>query len=290
MNILELKSFFVKNLSGIYPIEEIHSFFHILTEKYLALTRLDVVLEPGREITSSTLVLYKDALKRLEKQEPIQYIIGETEFYDLMFKVNSATLIPRPETEELVDWILTEIKTSRIPSEKLNILDIGTGSGCIAIALGKNLPNSRIDALDISSEALKVARQNAILNEVMINFVEADILKFNNLSSLTGIENYDIIVSNPPYIRELEKAQMMPNVLEYEPESALFVKDTDPLLFYRKICQLSRNHLKPDGGLFFEINEGLKNEMRELLKKEGFSQMEFKKDIYSKDRMVKAQI
>lgn len=290
MNILELESCFVKNLSGIYPIEEIHSFFHILTKKHLALTRLDVVLEPGREISAPTLSLYTEALKRLEKHEPIQYIIGETEFFGLIFKVNPATLIPRPETEELVDWILSEIKTRRIPSEKLKILDIGTGSGCIAMALAKNLPNSMVGALDISSEALKIARQNAILNGVNVNFFEVDILQIDNLSSHIGIENYDIIVSNPPYIREMEKEKMMPNVLEYEPESALFVKDTDPLLFYRKICQLSRNHLKPNGSLFFEINEELKNEMRELLKKEGFSQMEFKKDIYSKDRMVRAQI
>jgi len=290
LNILDLKSSFVKSLSGIYPIEEIHSFFHILSEKYLSLSRLDIVLDPGREISNPTLSLYKEAVERLEKHEPIQYIIGETEFFDLIFKVNPATLIPRPETEELVDWILSELRNRRFSSEKLNILDIGTGSGCIAIALAKNLANSEVIALDISSEALKVAMQNAKSNGVKVNFFEIDILQAESLSCHMGIENYDIIVSNPPYIRELEKRQMKPNVLEYEPATALFVKDIDPLLFYRKISQLSRNHLKPNGSLFFEINEELKNDMLELLKNEGFSQIKFKKDIYSKDRMVRAEI
>lgn len=195
--------------------------------------------------------------------------------------MNKHTLIPRPETEELVEWILIN---PEFKFQNPQFLDIGTGSGCIAISLAKNLPNAKVSALDISEEALKIAKGNAKLNKVEVDFFQTDILAAETLS-----KKYDVIVSNPPYVRELEKKQMQQNVLKYEPYSALYVKDEDPLLFYRAISRLAKNHLNPGGKLFFEINEYLAYEMTELLKAEGFKNIEIKKDIYGKDRMLKCK-
>ena len=281
MKISDLKSIFKKTLSELYPSEEIQSFFNILSEKYLNLSRIEIALNRDRRLTETEAEKFQKAILRLQNHEPIQYIIGETEFYGLPFKVNTHTLIPRPETEELVEWILSEFP----PSGARGILDIGTGSGCIAISLAKNLPNAKISALDISEEALKIAEANAKLNKVEVNFFQTDILAAETLP-----KQYDVIVSNPPYVRELEKKQMQQNVLKYEPHSALYVKDEDPLLFYRAISRLAKNHLNPGGKLFFEINEYLAYEMTELLKAEGFKNIEIKKDIYGKDRMLKCKI
>lgn len=249
-------------------------------------TRIEIALNPKVEVLEEDLERFKDAILRLKKHEPVQYIIGETEFYGLDFKVNKYTLIPRPETEELVEWIISEFRFS---TEVINILDIGTGSGCIAISLAKNLPNAEVNALDVSSEALKIALQNAEFNEVRVDFYETDILKAKTLPTGVGqtSRKYDVIVSNPPYVRELEKNQMQPNVLEYEPETALFVKDEDPLLFYKAISHLAKVSLKPNGQLFFEINEQFGEELKAFLKEEGFQQIEVKQDIYGKDRMLK---
>ncbi len=282
MNLSEIKDHFKKELSGIYPTEEIQSFFEILSEKYLGLKKIEVVLYSGMKISEDDSEKFQNALYRLKKHEPIQYIIGETEFYGLPFKVNKHTLIPRPETEELVNWILNG---SDFKIQDSELLDIGTGSGCIAISLAKNLQNMQVSALDISEEALKIAMENAALNNVNINFFQTDILKTRNLPMC-----YDIIVSNPPYVRELEKNEMQKNVLDFEPALALFVENEDPLLFYRKISQLAKNHLKPYGKLFFEINEYLSNELISLLKSEGFQNIEIKKDIFGKDRMLKCQL
>lgn len=285
MNISDLKSNFIKELTGLYPSDEIESFFNILSEKYLNLSRIDIALNRNEVISKANIVKFDDILDRLKTFEPIQYIIGETEFFGLPFKVNSHTLIPRPETEELVQLILDEVLQWKYKPEVLEVLDIGTGSGCIAISLANNLPKAEVSALDISREALMVAEINAKKNQVFLNLFECDI---RNSQSLP--RNYDIIVSNPPYVRDLEKEFMEANVLSYEPELALFVEDTDPLLFYRKIAALAKVNLKPNGALFFEINEYLGKDMASLLKDMGFQHIEIKKDIYGKDRMLKCNI
>lgn len=285
LNISDLKSNFIKELTGLYPSDEIESFFNILSEKYLNLSRIDIALNRNEVISKANIVKFDDILDRLKTFEPIQYIIGETEFFGLPFKVNSHTLIPRPETEELVQLILDEVLQWKYKPEVLEVLDIGTGSGCIAISLVNNLPKAEVSALDISREALMVAEINAKKNQVSLNLFECDILNSQSLP-----RNYDIIVSNPPYVRDLEKEFMEANVLSYEPELALFVEDTDPLLFYRKIAALAKVNLKPNGALFFEINEYLGKDMASLLKDMGFQHIEIKKDIYGKDRMLKCNI
>lgn len=280
MLLSQLKIKFLNLLKEEYPVQEVNSFFNLLTECYLGMNRLDFALKPGKEISSEEKEKFESAIYRLSQHEPIQYIIGETEFFGLKFKVDKNVLIPRPETEELVQWILNDIKESRTPS-KLRILDIGTGSGCIAISLAKNLPNAEIFALDISEKALKTARENADSNKVKVNFIQADIL---NMEALT--EKFDLIVSNPPYVREMEKAEMHRNVLENEPDLALYVKDTDPLIFYRKIAKLAEESLIKDGSLYFEINQYLANETKEILKNTGFK-TELKKDIFGNYRMLR---
>lgn len=282
MKISELKKYFHEQLSGLYPSEEIQSFFYILSEEYLNLSRVNIALNPETEVSANDYDKFQIALFKLNNHEPIQYIIGEAEFYGLPFKVNKYTLIPRPETEELIDYIISNHKTTTQHSEPTSILDIGTGSGCIAVSLAKNLSNAKVSALDISEKAIQVATENAKINNVKVDFFQADIIKVTALP-----EHYDIIVSNPPYVRELEKEMMQENVLRHEPDSALYVTNSDPLLFYRSISRLAKIHLKPGGKLFFEINEYLADEMIQLLKDEGFKKIEVKKDIFGKDRMMK---
>ena len=284
MTLKELKTQFSKELSGVYPSEEVQSFFTLLSEFILNYTRLDNVLKASEIISEENQQQFLEAIRRLKQFEPIQYIIGATEFYGLPFKVTPATLIPRPETEELVQWILEEY-LAESQNQSLHFLDIGTGSGCIAIALAKNLPSIKISALDISKPALQVAQENAQNNQAAVTFFELDILKASALP-----ETYNLIVSNPPYVRELEKKMMQPNVLSFEPESALFVSNVDPLLFYRKIAELAKQHLTPNGLLFFEINEYLGKELIELLLSIGFSEITVKKDIFNKDRMLSCKL
>ena len=284
MTLKELKTQFSKELSGVYPSEEVQSFFTLLSEFILNYTRLDTVLKASEIISEENQQQFLEAIRRLKQFEPIQYIIGATEFYGLPFKVTPATLIPRPETEELVQWILEEY-LAESQNQSLHFLDIGTGSGCIAIALAKNLPSIKISALDISKPALQVAQENAQNNQAAVTFFELDILKASALP-----ETYNLIVSNPPYVRELEKKMMQPNVLSFEPESALFVSNVDPLLFYRKIAELAKQHLTPNGLLFFEINEYLGKELIELLLSIGFSEITVKKDIFNKDRMLSCKL
>ncbi len=285
LKLKELKTNFLSSLSSLYPSEEIQSFFNILSEKYLHLSRIEIALNSEKIISKEDVEKFQKILLRLQNQEPIQYIIGETDFFGLTFKVNKHTLIPRPETEELVDWILLEQKLITHNSQPITILDVGTGSGCIAISLAENLSEAKVSALDISEEALKMARQNAELNKVDVEFFQTDILKTKSLP-----RKYNVVVSNPPYVRELEKKQMQQNVLNYEPDSALYVKDKDPLLFYRVISKLAKDHLQPNGKLFFEINEYLAMELILLLKSEGFQNIEVKKDIFGKDRMIKCSL
>jgi release factor glutamine methyltransferase len=278
MLIQEFKRHFFQELSGLYPETEIQSFFNILVEFKLHLSRIELALQHNFELHDDDFLFLQNVLSELKYQIPIQYIIGETEFYGLPFKVDKNVLIPRPETEELVDWIIQNHKNE----QNIKILDIGSGSGCIAISLAKNLPKAQVSAIDISAEALSVAKNNAALNKVNVNFLNADILKIQKLNA-----DFDIIVSNPPYVRELEKDQMQQNVLANEPHIALFVKNENPLLFYDKIAELAKIHLTENGVLYFEINQYLGNETVELLKTKGFKNIEVKKDIYGVDRMVK---
>jgi release factor glutamine methyltransferase len=281
MQIQQFKKQFFTELNSSYPTTEIQSFFNLLVEFKLKLTRIEVALQPEYEIEKSSLKFFQKAVTDLKKQLPIQYIIGETEFYGSTFKVNKNVLIPRPETEELIEWIIKDYKNV----QNIKILDIGTGSGCIAVSLAKNISNANVYAIDISSEALKTAKQNAEINNVAIEFLEVDILKTTNLPT-----KFDVIVSNPPYVRELEKKQMQQNVLANEPHIALFVKDQNPLLFYDKIADLAKNHLSKNGTLYFEINQYLGKETTNLVKQKGFNTIKLKQDVFGVDRMLKASI
>lgn len=284
MTVLELQKSFKKALEGLYPSEEVQSFFNIGAEKYLHLSRVAIALNPDAEISRENVLKFQEIIARLQKKEPIQYIIGETEFFGLHISVNKDTLIPRPETEELITWILESVKPEK-HKKTLEFLDIGTGSGCIAIAISKNVYPANVSAIDISEDTLVVARKNAANNKVPVNFLCHDILSLNRLP-----RQYDIIVSNPPYVRESEQKLMQDNVLEYEPEIALFVSDEDPLLFYRKIAELALNGLRSKGQLFFEINEFLAEDTVSLLLNMKFKNVEVRKDIYGKSRMLKCHI
>ncbi len=279
MTIKALKEFFQDELGSIYPKEEVLSFFYLLCEAYLNKSRIDISLTPILEVNPDQERSFLQALEQLKMEYPIQYIIGNTKFMDLVFEVNKQVLIPRPETEELIRWVLAST------SKKINnnILDIGTGSGCIPIVLAKHLPESSIEAIDVSATALEVAMNNARRHQVVINFIENDILKMETLQN-----DYDIIVSNPPYVRESEKKLMRDNVLRYEPDLALYVSDNNPLLFYKQIAKLAAKGLKPNGYLYFEINQYLGIALCELLESLGFKNIELKKDIYGADRMIRA--
>ena len=292
--IKELKEIFISSISELYPSEEVQSFFNLLSEKYLGLSRIEIVLNSEMKISKNQLFTFEEAIQRLIKFEPIQYIIGETEFYGLQFLVDNNVLIPRPETEELVDWIVKDTNEKNEDRKDLfianesfkTVLDIGTGSGCIAISLAHSLTNTNVSAIDISEGALQIAKQNSQLNKVDVNFEKADIL---NIDDDFSDMNFDVIVSNPPYVREQEKSQIEPNVIKHEPALALFVEDNDPLLFYRKIAQFSQKYLKNEGVLFFEINEYLSKELISMLKTEGFKEVILRKDIFGKARMIKCK-
>ena len=279
MIVKSLKSHFNKTLSELYPDTEIQSFFNLLSEQILNMKRIDVSQNLYSVVSGKKYDKFLKAIVGLKKHKPIQYILGDTEFYGLVFKVSPSVLIPRPETEELVDWIIKDSKEK----QNISILDIGTGSGCIAVTLAKKLPNAKLFALDVSAEALKLATINAETNEVEVEFIEADILDWD-----FGDLKFDIIVSNPPYVRELEKEAMSANVLNHEPHLALFVKDDDALLFYRTITDVANKILKPKGQLFFEINENLGEDTKQLLVDAGYENIELKQDVFDKNRMLKA--
>lgn len=282
MVIKQYKDTFFQELSAIYDAQEIESFFYLILESFHRKKRIDLALEPEMEMDALQLLRWESALAELKKQKPIQYILGETEFYGLPFLVNEHVLIPRPETEELIALILAEGKGKR-EKRKVRILDIGTGSGCIPIALKKNLPEAEVYAIDISEKALATAMKNAELNQVDVYFRLQDILATEDLEL-----SFDTIVSNPPYVRHLEKIEIQPNVLEYEPHLALFVADNDALLFYRKITALAQKHLTPKGKLYFEINQYLGKETVALVESFGFTEVRLHQDIYGNDRMISA--
>lgn len=281
MLLKQYKNHFFEALKSVHDVNEIESFFFILIEYFHNLKRIDLALNPDFEISDEEVLKWEAIISDLKTEKPIQYSIGETWFYDSKFYVNEHTLIPRPETEELVDWIIKTHK-SKDKIDKLAVLDIGTGTGCIPISLKKNIPQAEVFAIDVSEEALKIAHKNAETNQVQINFILQNILETEDLN-----QNFDVIVSNPPYVRNLEKQEIKKNVLEFEPHLALFVEDTDALLFYRKIAQLALKNLTANGLLFFEINQYLGKETVELLETLGFKNVELKKDIYGNDRMIK---
>jgi release factor glutamine methyltransferase len=288
----EYKSTFIQELAPLYDQREIESFFYIFLESFHNKKRIDLALYPEMEMSASDLLRWELVLADLIKEKPIQYILGETEFYSLPFLVNKSTLIPRPETEELVEWIISDFNNSQPAIRNLQLLDIGTGSGCIAISLAKSLPNAIVSAIDVSEKALIIAKKNASINKVLVNLIHADILLVSDLCELVASNSqpktkFDIIVSNPPYVRNLEKEEIKPNVLEYEPHLALFVDDIDALLFYRKIAQLAKKNLSEHGLLYFEINQYLGKETVELLENVGFKNIELRKDIYGNDRMIR---
>lgn len=278
----DYRAHFKHQIQDLYPPEEVGAITLVALQHVLKMNRVEISLSRKQNLSLPQKSELDAILERLLKSEPIQYITGSTEFYGLELQVNRATLIPRPETEELVAWILAETPKDK-PSSR--ILDIGTGSGCIAIALAKHLPLAKVEAVDISLPALQTAQANAQGNEVNVDFFQQDILEATELDG-----TYDIIVSNPPYVRELEKAEIKNNVLQHEPHSALFVTDTNPLLFYKKIAQLAMQHLKPEGTLFFEINEYFGKETVALVKEIGFTAVEMRKDIFGKDRMLRASM
>ena len=276
----DIRNYYCEQLCSIYDKDEANAMILILFEHYFKIDRVKMALEPQLRLSESEMLTFHFAVKDLLKNKPIQYVIGETEFCDLKFKVNENVLIPRPETAEMVYKIVNSQQST--DNRQQSILDIGTGSGCIAISLAKAFPESLVYALDISEEALKVARENAVNNDVNVSFIHNDILSLNN-----KIETkFDIIVSNPPYVRELEKAEMHNNVLEWEPHKALFVSDNNPLIFYRKILEFAKTHLKENGEIWFEINEYLGKEMTDLCNEMGFSQVKVFNDFRGKERFL----
>jgi release factor glutamine methyltransferase len=279
MRIKDYRNYFLEKLSSIYDLMEAENFFAITLEELKGWKRIEFAMNPDYNMAGDEVEKWNKILRQLETQKPIQYIFGKAHFYGLEFKVNENTLIPRPETEELVEWIIHDSENR----QGLKILDIGTGSGCIAISLAKNLKEADVSAIDVSEEALAVAKENAQSNETEVIFHQFNILETELLP-----QKYDIIVSNPPYVRHLEKAEIKPNVLEHEPHLALFVEDDDPLLFYRKIAQLAKSHLAENGRLYFEINQYLGPETAAMLEAEGFRDIVLRKDLMGNDRMIRS--
>lgn len=266
-----------ENLSCSYTAGEISALTRIIATELLGVSQMAFYLKDDITLTAEQQTLLDNAIERLKKQEPIQYILGYSDFCGLRFKVTPATLIPRPETSELVEWIVSEATGNG------NILDIGTGSGCIAISLAHKMPHSKVTAWDISRDALAVATENSKANGCAVEFEEIDILAYEPTGEL-----FDIIVSNPPYIKENEKAEMHSNVLDWEPHTALFVPDSDPLLFYRTIAKKGLVLLKPGGRIYFEINRAHGKETMDMLTAFGYTSIELRKDFAENDRMIRA--
>lgn len=252
---------------------EVTSFAYLSIEKILGYSKSDCIIHSNQELSNNNIISLENIINDIKQNIPIQYILGEAHFYDLKFKVNSSTLIPRGETEELVKYILLH--------DFISVLEIGTGSGCIAVSIAKN-SNAKITAIDNSIGALEIAKSNAVLNSVEINFQLRDVFNFSD------IKKYDLIVSNPPYVLESEKKLMDKNVLDYEPHNALFVSDNDPLAYYKEIAKIATNNLNKNGLLFFEINEKYSNQIIELLSNLNFVDIELKKDINGRDRIIKS--
>ena len=278
----ETITYIQNSLKDSYPIQEISSFIRLIMEHVCGLQPHNILLCKDKDLSDTEICQIKEITNRLQQSEPIQYILGKAFFYGLSFTVNPAVLIPRPETEELIELILTKHK-----NDKLHILDIGTGSGCIAISLAKQLNQSEVIGIDISGQALETAQLNAQQLNAPVTFIQTDILLSHKAEKdISG--TFDIIVSNPPYVMDCEKAVMEQNVLQFEPHQALFVPDNDPLLFYQSIAAFGKKKLKKEGTLYFEINAQCGNSMIELLTESGYKEVELIRDLSGKDRIIKA--
>lgn len=308
-SVRDCRRYYAGELEKLYGSDEANALIMILLEHYFNIDKIKIALEPDLRLSESELLTLHFAVKELLKNKPVQYIIGETEFCGIRFFVNENVLIPRPETEELVNQLIScsvnqlavnphpsfrpdterrEMGAEKSPAN-ISILDIGTGSGCIAISLAKLLKDSDVTAVDISEKALEVARKNAETNEVNVHFVHDDILNPHVKTYGRASQQFDIIVSNPPYVCESEKSDMRANVLDYEPSTALFVSDNDPLVFYRKILGFAQKALKPNGAVWFEINEKFGKEMKNLCLEKGFKNVEIIRDFRGRERVVRAQ-
>lgn len=290
--IKDILRFFRDELNDSYENDELETIIAYCFEFYLKMNRADLITQENKTVSESELLKFNFAIKELKKHKPIQYVLGEADFYRLKFKVNEHVLIPRPETEELVHLIIKDIESAPSPLERAgvrSILDIGTGSGCIPIALKKNISSAKVTAMDVSEEALEVAKQNARLNGVEVEFLLNDILN-QATNNQQPANSFDIIVSNPPYICISEKESMNKNVLDYEPHLALFVENDNPLLFYNAICDYALKHLNKDGKIYFEINQSLGSETKNLLENKGFKNVELIKDLSNNNRILRGNI
>jgi len=281
MTVKEASQRIFRELEPHYPIPEIESFTYLIFNHLMNFKRFDTILKADFLILDHLKLQIYDIIEQLKHNKPIQYIFGTTEFYGLPFYVDESVLIPRPETEELVQWILDDHGSLN----HLRIIDIGTGSGCIPVALAINLPDATVLGVDISEKAIATAQKNASENDVQVEYLRLDILS----GDLSGLGQFDVVVSNPPYIKISQKAQMEANVLDYEPHLALFVPENDPLVFYTAIATFAKQHLKPGGSLYFEINETLYAETEKTVQQIGFL-TELKKDINNRYRMLKAEL
>lgn len=281
-----------QTLNKLYEATELEAITLMVTEEVCDLSKAKIKAFPETELSQPQSQKLTNILNELQTGKPVQYILGKTEFYGLTFHVNPSVLIPRPETEELVEWALSSVGSGQLTVGSANIfevasgqiVDIGTGSGCIAISLKKNLPQFGVSAIDISADALKTAKENAKLSEVKVEFIEADILDWHTSSQIS------LIISNPPYVTPHDKTQMHANVTDFEPHTALFVPENDPLLFYKAIADFAITHLAEKGLLFFEINESYGVETVKLLADKGFKDIELRKDMSGRDRMIKASL
>ena len=283
MTFKNLKNNFIKTLKHLYAEHECESIFYILAEHVFKSTKSEIHLNFNNNIPIEKLLDFNNCLSELKQSKPIQYVIGESSFFDLNFIVNENVLIPRQETEELVNLIINDNLNSK---SRLKILDIGTGSGCIAISLSKNISKAEVFACDISEKALEVAKNNAVRNNCNVSFFKLDIA---NCENYKVNEKFDIIVSNPPYVIKDQKSAMQKNVLDYEPHIALFAPDDSPLFFYDKILQFAEKYLVSGGWIYFEINEIYHSQIEELISKFNYKNIEIVKDINDKFRMAKAQ-
>ncbi len=280
-NLKELRDQYVVMLSEVYGEAESKQLVHILTEHLFGVTPVRIALKPEKRLSESEILQFHQAVKELLKHKPVQYITGHTTFLDLKLAVNESVLIPRPETEELVQLIVEHEKNKQV-----RLIDIGTGSGCIALTLKKNLPKALVAAADISAEALRITVQNAQKHHLEIDLIRMDVL---NPDSYAALPVYDVIVSNPPYVTQSDKKLMQKNVLEYEPETALFVEDENPLIFYKAILEFNRLHLANKGRVYFEINEHKGPEVARLLKEYKYTKINIHHDMHGKERLVEAK-
>ena len=288
MTLGDIESIYINQLPAFYDKDEAKGIAALAVQHVCNISKSYYMLHKNDPITLLQETSLVRILDELRFGKPLQYVLEEADFFGLRFKVNSSVLIPRPETEELVHWVLSCVKEKNNREHNqtaLSVLDIGTGSGCISIALKKNLPEAYVSAIDISYDALETAMRNAVLNACEVKFIQADVL---DDSLRIEPANFSLIVSNPPYVTEAEKKEMYQNVLEHEPHTALFVPDTDPLLFYRSIADFSQKHLGAEGSLFLEINENYGPQTCEMLQQKGF-RTELRKDLRGRDRMIKAE-